>query len=147
MALTASRDLYDAHYLLTKTTLDDKALRFAFVVYIGMTKLAPSAISLASIQYDERNLHNRLLPVLRQKNLPRTKTAIKAWAESMVLELKAALSGILPLHDNEAHFISMIRNTGTIEPSLITEDAALQKIVKYHPALQWASMRNKRKQN
>ena len=35
---TVSRDLFDAHYLITKLDLDRKKLRAAFVVYLAMTK-------------------------------------------------------------------------------------------------------------
>jgi len=53
---------------------------------------------------------------------------------------------VLPLRENEARFISMIRNVGTIDPSIITDDLALQEVVKCHPALQWAVQRGKSKQ-
>jgi len=143
----ASRDLFDAHHLLTNTALDEKKLRFAFVVYISMTALPLSLISLESISYEERDLHNRLLPVVRQKDLSRSRTAIKTWAKNMARELKVALNSVLPLHDDEAHFISNMRDAGIIDASIITDDIALQQIVENHPALQWALIRNKRKQS
>ena len=84
-------------------------------------------------------------PILRQENIPRARVAIKAWAETLTRELQEALSRILPLYKNEFDFISKIRKLGKINASMITDDVALQAVVKHHPALQWAAKRANRK--
>lgn len=145
MARTASRDLYDAHYLLRKCTLDNKKLRFAFIVYISMTELDLSLLSPEFIRYNEIDIRNRLIPVLRQENVARTRLAIRAWTETLIGELREGMSQILPLHKCELDFISLLRNRGIIDASMITDDVALQTVVSHHPALQWAIKRtNKR---
>ena len=142
----ASRDLYDAHYLLTKTQIDTKKLRLAFVIYISMTKLLPASISTKLIQYNETELQNRLLPVLRQNGLPRNKRDIKVWADKIMQELGEKFVSLLPLNNNEIEFISLIRRFGIIDPSIITTDPLLQEAISYHPAIQWAAKRNKASQ-
>lgn len=144
MTRTASRDLYDAHHFLTKHTLDKKTLRFAFVVYMGMTSLDPSRLSPSIIQYDLREMHNRLMPVLRQAHIPRTRLDIKKWAEILTAELQEALSMLLPLTPDEFKFIDEIRKSGRINASLLTNDSHMQTIVTQHPAIQWASKRTKK---
>jgi len=138
---TASRDLFDAHHLLTKCDLDNTKLRFAFVVYLGMTELNPDTLSQALIQYDAIEIRNRLLPVSKQNTLPRSPNEIRAWAEELAKNVKVSLGQIIPLHENELDFISQIRNAGKINASLITDDIELQNIVNHHPALLWAAQR------
>lgn len=138
---TAGRDLYDAHYLLMKTDLDDTKLRLAFVVYMAMTDIASDKLVVDRIQYDIKELHNRLLPVLRQKELPRARLALEAWAKNMVGELKSTLSRLLPLKSNEQEFIDIIRRHGQVDPSMITNDVTLQAIIQSHPAILWAVQR------
>lgn len=142
MSRDASRDLYDAHYLLTKCKLDNEKLRFAFVVYLAMTSLELSALSLDSIQSNESDIRNRLMPVLRQQVIPRARLELKAWVAIVTEELKLALNQVLPLRENEMTFISKIRNENMIDASVLTDDKHLQKIVASHPALQWAIRRN-----
>lgn len=135
----ASRDLYDTHYLLTKIELNSKKLRFAFVVYIGMTGLDPSLLTLERVQIDGQEFRNRLLPVLNQKIVPRTPSDIIRWSTILKEDLSRALNRILPLQKNEFEFISRVRRLGKIDASLLTDDLALQKVVENHPALLWAT--------
>lgn len=135
----ASRDLFDAHYLLTQGNLNIRQLREAFVIYLAMTAIDVSAISLESIQYNITDLQNRLLPVMHQKELPRALPKLKLWAENMLLVLRDGLSKILPLENNELEFIKLIREEGKIKPELITRDTDLANKISSHPAILWAS--------
>lgn len=141
---TAGRDLYDAHYLLTKIDLDDTKLRLAFVVYMAMIRIASDKLVVDRVHYDIKELHNRLLPVLRQKDLPKVKPALEAWVTNMVEELKKALSRLLPLQDNEQKFIDLICKYGQVEPSLVTDSVELQTVIQSHPAILWAVQRGER---
>lgn len=104
-----------------------------------MTDLDPVLLSPKLIRHNESDIRNRLMPVLRQENIPRARNAIKLWAENLTQELQKVLNRILPLRENEIDFISKIRKLGEIDASVITDDSELQTIVNYHPAVQWAA--------
>ncbi len=134
-----SRDLFDAHYLLKNGLFNSTLLRLAFVVYLAMTKIDLENLTVKILEYDLIDLRNRLLPVLQQKNLPRSLPLLKAWAEDLLGELKEMLSVILPLKKEENDFIDQIRVAGKIRPELITNDLDLAKKIEIQPALIWAT--------
>ena len=101
MTRTTSRDLYDSHHLLTKSKLNNKKLRFTFIVYLSMTTIDPLSLSTDFIQYNTTDVRNRLLPLLRQKAINRSQSAIKSWAETLTQELQTEFNRLLPLNDNE----------------------------------------------
>ncbi|PIQ43835.1 MAG: hypothetical protein COV52_00030 [Gammaproteobacteria bacterium CG11_big_fil_rev_8_21_14_0_20_46_22] len=139
---SVSRDLFDAHYLLTKTDLNTKKLREAFIVYLAMTTIDLDSLAAETVTYNLTDLKNRLLPVMHQQSLARTLPQLKQWATSMVTELQQALSAILPLQDKEQAFIQAIRTAGKITPELITDDKAFAEKIMTHPAIQWAVKRS-----
>jgi predicted nucleotidyltransferase component of viral defense system len=136
----ASRDFFDAHFLLTKCTLIPEKLRLAFVVYLAMTSLDITTLDIKNLGYDITDIHNKLLPVLQQKNLPRASKTIDSWANSLLQELREALSILLPLGKNEIEFIRNVRE-GKIKPELLTDDEAIVNVIAAHPALEWAAKR------
>lgn len=135
----ASRDLFDAHYLLTKTTLNFQKLREVLIPYLSMSKVDLTKLAPESIDYDLTDLKNRLLPVMHQQGFPRSLPMLKAWATTMLSELREGLAKVFPLSDNEIKFISKIRSEGIILPELITNDLELRDRVKMHPAILWAT--------
>ena len=141
---TASRDLFDAHHLLTQAKLDQKTFRLAFCVYIAMTGLPVSALSIEAIQPDLNEFHDRLLPVLRQSDLIKDRRKLLSWIETMLEELKTALTILLPLSENERKFIEQVSPEAEICPELITDDEDQQAIIRQHPALLWATQRGKK---
>lgn len=141
---TASRDLFDAHYLLTKCNIDLQKLKTSFVIYLTMTEIVLSNIDQRHIEVNLMDIRNRLFPVLRQEVLPRSQSDLKRWANDILGELHEALSTLLPLNKEEIGFISLIREQGIIQPELITEDKRLISVVEKHPAIVWiAKKRNK----
>lgn len=139
----ASRDLFDAHYLLTQCDLDNKKLRLAFVTYLAMTDIDIAHLQPDSIDFDTTNVYNQLLPVLRQQELPRNKTAVKTWATNLLTELREALVKVVPFEAHEIDFINRLRNAGEIKPELITEDKAMMLKITQQPALQWVINKKK----
>jgi hypothetical protein len=135
----ASRDLFDAHYLLTKIALNFHKLREILIPYLAMSKIELTSLVPQSIDYDFTDLKNRLLPVMQQQGFPRSLPVLKDWATTMLTELRTGLAKILPLNNNEVEFISKIRNEGMIQPDLITHDLVLRERIKTHPALLWAT--------
>jgi len=134
---TASRDLFDAHYLLTKCDIDAKKLRTSFVIYLAMTEIRLSNLVPQYIEYNILDIRNRLLPVLRQMELPRGQIDLKKWAAKTLNELHEALSMLIPLNEEEVEFISLIRESGEIRPQLLTTDKHLIQAIQSHPAIIW----------
>jgi predicted nucleotidyltransferase component of viral defense system len=133
-----SRDLFDAHYLMTKVKFNQANLRLTFIVYLAMTAIDLSVLTPTAIQYDLTDLKNRLFPVLYQKGLPRALPALKMWVTKLIQELRDGLSVVLPLVKHEVEFIEQIRNSAQIRPELITDDIDMANKIKSHPGLMWA---------
>lgn len=106
----ASRDLFDTNYLFTKCKLDLKKLRLSFVVYISMTSIDLSDLSIDKLKYDLFDIKNKLLPVLRQQGLPKNKINLKIWADELLENLRKNLEIILPLQDTELNLLSVFEN-------------------------------------
>jgi hypothetical protein len=138
----ASRDLFDAHYLLKKCKIDTQKLRTSFVIYLAMTEIPMLNLDPRYIEYDLIDIRHRLFPVLRQEALPRSQVSLKQWASDIRHELHDALSTLLPLNKSEIQFIVSIREQGIIRPELITDDARLINVVKTHPAIMWMTKKN-----
>lgn len=140
---SASRDLFDAHYLLTKCDIDAKKLRMAFVTYLAMTEIELSNLTPQYIEYNTLDIRNRLFPVLRQMELPHGQIDLEKWAAKILNELREALSVLLPLNEGEIEFISLIRVSDEIKPQLITDDKRLIQAIQVHPAIVWATKKPK----
>ncbi len=125
-----SRDLFDAHNLLTQVNLDKTKLRLIFIVYIAMTPIEIISLTPDSIQYDIIDLKNRLLPALHQAGIPRSLPTLKTWVNKLLLELKDSITILLPLEKHEIEFIQLIRRSGEIKPELITDDLEIAKKIK-----------------
>jgi len=139
---TASRDLFDAHYLLTKCDIDAKKLRTTFVIYLAMTEIKLSNLNPQYIEYNILDIRNRLFPVLRQMQLPRGQIDLEKWAAKTLSELHDALSMLIPLNEGEIEFISLIRESGEIRSQLLTTNKRLIQAIQTHPAIVWATQKN-----
>lgn len=134
---SASRDWFDAHYLLTQMPLDKQKLKLAFVTYLAMTKIDFSHMVPEQIDFDLTDLRNRLIPVMHQMSVSRNTRELKEWAVTRIKELRERLAELLPLNTNELLFISKIRDEGIVSPELITNDNELAKKMVSHPAINW----------
>lgn len=135
---SASRDWFDAHYLLTQSPIDKNKLKLAFVTYLAMTKIEFSMLVPEEIDFDLTDLRNRLVPVMHQLSVSRNTRELKEWATARISELRQELSSILPLEEHELLFINKIRNEGIISPELITNDSEISQRIMNHPAINWA---------
>lgn len=135
---SASRDWFDAHYLLTQSPIDINKLKLAFVTYLAMTKIEFSKLVPEEIDFDLTDLRNRLVPVMHQLSVSRNTRELKEWATARISELRQELSSILPLEEHELLFINKIRNEGIISPELITNDSEISQRIMNHPAINWA---------
>ncbi len=138
LARQASRDIFDAHLLLTKQELDTRMLRLAFVVYGAMNRKDWRTVSVDDINFNTRELGTSLVPVLRENALGDTDR--ESWTNSLVEECKAALSVVLPLSKNETEFLDRLLDRGEIEPSLLTGDPGMTVRINSHPLLAWKAL-------
>ncbi|HIF0302612.1 TPA: nucleotidyl transferase AbiEii/AbiGii toxin family protein [Legionella pneumophila] len=139
----ASRDIFDAHYLFTKCSLEQEKLRTAFVSYLAISDTPIEKVSVEAIQHDINDIKNMLYPVLQQTELPTKRPDVSAWANNLQSELHQALHGFLPLRDNEIEFVKLVREFGQVKPGLITNDENLWPKIESHPGILWAMKRDK----
>ena len=95
----ASRDLFDAHRLLTPSEaaqLDRSRLRLAFVVYGGINRKDWRTVSPDDVDFTQQELEDQLVPVLRVAQA-REIQRNPDWAPRLVRECRAALAVVLPL--------------------------------------------------
>ena len=138
MERDAARDLFDSHQLLTQWKLDSNKLRLAFTVYAGMRKNSWRKFNAESIKFDVSDIRRKLIPVLRQGIIQGYNFyELKAWADKLVQESKAAFENLLPFSKSEQEFLNCIEEHGMINPELISSDPGFCAVVKNHPALLW----------
>jgi len=137
-ARQASRDLFDVNLLLTQQKLNVERLRLAFVVYGAMNRKDWRTISINDIAFDQRNLRDTLIPVLRKDYL--AGQDIEEWSTGLVESCKKAFSVLLPFSKAENEFLDLILDRGEIKPALLTKDARLVDRIANHPSLQWKAL-------
>ncbi|MCC7408600.1 MAG: nucleotidyl transferase AbiEii/AbiGii toxin family protein [Phycisphaeraceae bacterium] len=138
LARRASRDLFDAHQLLTRGGLDPKTLRLGFVLYGAMNRKDWRTVTVTDVGYDPHELENQLLPVVRSEFLQKQKAG--DWAEGMIAACRQRLGAVLPMTVEELAFLNQILDHGQIQPELLTADAAMAERIKNHPLLRWKAM-------
>lgn len=138
-ARRTSRDLFDSHYLLTKSPLSLEKLRPIWIAYLSMSEIPLEKMHPDSIGYDLKDINDQLLPVLRQSHQLGRKSILEKWAQETLAELKAKLGLLLPLKSREEQFIQKVRTEGVINPQLITENSLLAEKIRQHPSILWAA--------
>lgn len=138
----ASRDLFDAHYILSKGNLDIEKLRIAFLVYGGMSRRDWRTISVKDIQFDWLEFQNMLLPVLHKKVLQVKRS--KEWVEKILTECIEYLNLLLPFNSNELKFLEQLVEHAEIKSSLLTNDKKPEGQIEIQPALRWKLQNIKR---
>lgn len=135
LARQASRDLFDAHQLLTRGGFDAAKLRLGFVLYGAMNRKDWRSVAIDDVGCDTQELENELRPVVRKALLAQQNAG--DWAEQMVAACRKELAAVLPLTDAEREFLDRILDDGEIHPELLTSDAAMIERAKAHPLLVW----------
>lgn len=142
-ARQTSRDLFDAHALLTKRNMEPERLRLAFVIYGAMNRKDWRTVRIEDIDRAATEFESYLVPLLRKGTFDVSQDS-SSWARTLTLECKAALEQILPLRENELMFLQRLLDAGEIEPHHITEDSELAERVSRHPDLLWKAMHVKK---
>lgn len=138
------RDLFDTYHLLTQTTLDDKKLRLALVVYAGISRKNDlRKINADHIIFNLDELRNRLIPLLSQHTLNKI-DSVKLWAEQLAIACRQAFHRFLPLVENEIEFLTRLLDFGEINASLLCNDVVQIENINNHPALKWSAENTKK---
>jgi hypothetical protein len=77
-------------------------------------------------------------------NVRPARDEVAAWTETLIRETRELMAAVLPLADHELQFLERLNGAGEIVPALLTEDAAMQRLIATHPGLQWKAQ-HKRK--
>ena len=142
----AGRDIFDVYQLFQNQDLNINMLRFCFVVYAAMNyKKNYLNLSIKDINFNKRDLQNKLIPVLNGK-LIRT-NSIQGWANTLLKGVRENFTKLIPFGENERKFIQEVYNNGAIIPELITNNPESINIIKCHPAVQWSASKSKRQYN
>lgn len=136
-ARQASRDLFDAHQLLTCGKLDPGTLRLGFILYGAMNRRDWRSISLDDLACDVRELENQLLPILSSQA---RESLDQGWALRMIETCRSRLSVLLPFAAAETEFLDRLLDHGEVKPDLLTADRALAARILEHPLLQWKAL-------
>ena len=139
---SASRDLFDAHRLLSDKRLDREKLRLAFVMYGAMSRKDLRLIRANQLSYDWSELCNMLLPMLSNTHLQDINT--RQWANQLRDECQEQLQQLLLFTDNETAFLDFILNHGEIRPEFLTQDKNLIEKIRQQPGLHWKSIHVKK---
>ena len=139
----ASRDLFDAHGVLSRGELDRSKLRLAFVLYGAMNRRDWRTVSIDDIGIDVRDAERRLLPLLRPAAAP-DRHALEPWCQRLVQECRDLASLVLPLDAGELEFLERLNGSGEIAPKLLTNDGRMQEVIARHPALLWKAQNVRR---
>ena len=131
----ASRDLFDAHQLLTKCSLDIERLRLACLVYGAMGTKDWRQIVGDEIHFDERELKDQLIPVLRKRTFRNDDWL--GWTNQLLADCKTALKPLFPLKEHEKAFLQSLFEHGRVDAALITDDHNLIEKIDTYPLLQW----------
>ncbi|MCE5293358.1 MAG: nucleotidyl transferase AbiEii/AbiGii toxin family protein [Chlamydiales bacterium] len=134
----ASRDLFDAHELLTKQQLDIEKFRTICLLYGAISSTDWRIITPENINFDKSELQQQLLPVLR-KSTAKNGTDWSSWTNQLLTDSKQALKTLFPLREHEIHFLNQLWDNGIIDPNCLTQDKELIAKIQIYPPLLWKS--------
>jgi predicted nucleotidyltransferase component of viral defense system len=144
IARGASRDVFDAHRLLVVPDLDHARLRLGFVVYGGMSRKDWRTASPRDVKSDPAGASRDLLPMLRSDVAPARKE-LAAWLDRLVAECRERLAIVLPLRAHELEFLERLNDAGDIAPEVLSDDPAMQGLIRDHPGLRWKALSVRRR--
>lgn len=132
----ASRDLFDAHQLLTKQPLNWDQLRLVSLLYGGMGTSDWRKISIEEISFEKKELQMQLIPVLN-RNFLKAQSDWLVWTNQLLNGCKEALRALFPLRENERAFLDKLHDHGELDATLLTTDQDMIVKIDSHPLLKW----------
>jgi predicted nucleotidyltransferase component of viral defense system len=138
IARRASRDLWDAHLLLTTRSWDMARLRQAFVLYGAMNIKDWRRIGIEDIDKASERIEADVLPLLRASSA----SILQApeGAGQLLAATKEALGVVLPLTDVEQAFLEALLARGELLPELLGLPDGIAERARQHPALRWKAL-------
>ncbi len=140
-----SRDLFDAHELLTKQPIDFRQFKFVSLLYGAMGTRDWREIAVHDIHFDKSELQNQLIPVMC-KNTVGIEEDWLPWTNKLLTGCKNAMTQILPLNEEERAFLDQLYDHGILDATLLTSDQTMIQKIDSHPLLKWKTqlvVRNK----
>jgi len=134
-----ARDLFDVRQLMSRTDIDRKQLRIAFVVYGAMNSKDWRAISLDDIQSKTEEMNRSPLPFLRRDIAPLPRES-SDYFRRLMTECREYLSIVFPFEEHELEFLNLILDKGEIDSSLLTNNRETQQRIRNHPMLLWKGL-------
>ncbi len=144
LARSANRDIFDAHRLLVAPDLDHARLRLGFVVYGGMNRKDWRTVSPGDVKGDLADASRDLVPMLRADLAP-ARGNITRWLDQLVAECRERLAIVLPLQPHELEFLERLNGAGDIAPEILTDDPAMQALIRDQPGLRWKALNVKKR--
>lgn len=138
LARRASRDLWDAHLLLTTRTWDEARLRQAFVLYGGMNIEDWRRVGVEDVDRAAERVGAEVVPLLRASAADALQGA--HGARKLLEETKAALGAVLPLREDELAFLEALLARGELVPELLGLSGEIAERARLHPALRWKAL-------
>jgi hypothetical protein len=135
----ASRDLFDAREVLSRSDLDHEKLRLGFVVYGGINRKDWRTVSLGDIRGDPVDVKRSLISTLRADAVP-SEQDLAGWVEQLVSVCRSRMSVFFPFRENESEFLDRLNEKGEIAPELLTDDKRLGEVIRTHPGLLWKTL-------
>lgn len=136
LARKQARDVFDGREILNLNTLDSQKLRIGFVVYGAMNRKDWRTVDAEDVYFSDNDLASMLIPTLRA-NHSNGQLKFENYGTNLVKECRDGLSAVLPFTDSEMEFLNLLLDKGIINPTLLTNDVALQSRILSQPLLQW----------
>ena len=143
-ARNASRDVFDARELLRRPDLEPSKLRLAFVVYGGLNRKDWRTVRVEDVSAEAPELKREIVPMLRADVRPK-EPEIAAWTETLVRETRELMAAVLPLAAHELEFLERLNGAGDVVPEFLTDDPAMQALIRDQPGLKWKALNAKKR--
>jgi hypothetical protein len=137
----AARDAFDAFQLLelAPDLFDRPGFRLAFLVYAAGSRQDIRVLRPGDVAVTPAEIQNQLLPLLRVEGRPFDGDS-RQLAERLNEVCTAAGDRLLAWSGREREFIDRLSDSGEIVSELITDDPAIQALVREQPLLQWKAL-------
>jgi hypothetical protein len=137
----AARDAFDAVQLLelAPDLLDRPGFRLAFLVYATGSRQDIRGLRPRDMAVTPADVRNQLLPLLRVEGWP-FDGDFGRLAGHLNEVCAAAGERLLTWSGREREFIDRLSDRGEIAAELITDDRAMQALVREQPLLQWKAL-------
>lgn len=140
------RDFFDANELFKYAQIDKNKLRIIFVLYSAMcSKKNMLNLTINDISVDNRNLKNKLIPVMKN-NFCDGFSSAEEWTAKLISNVQKGFDALLPYTSSEVDFIRSVTSGVDVNPKLFIDNESLVNfnLIKKHPALLWSKNRMKK---